>query len=231
MFNRVNMRVKICGITQADQAIEIAQLGATDLGFICVQQSPRYVDPAALATLIQTLKTKLHKVPDLVGVFANHHPNEVCAIVRQTGLSAIQLHGQESLAECQQLRGMLPNVAIVKAIRVRDTQALELAHTYTSLVDALLLDAYHPQQLGGTGRTLNWQALETFRPQCHWLLAGGLNPSNIQTALNTIQPDGIDLSSGVEEQPGVKDMALVKQLFEKLQPWLVEERQKAKNKK
>jgi phosphoribosylanthranilate isomerase len=211
------MRVKICGITQTEQAVAIAQLGATDLGFICVEQSPRYIHAISLAEIIQTLKTRLPEVPDTVGVFANHSPDAVCATVTHTGLSTIQLHGQESIEQCQQLRQMLPNVAIVKAIRVRTLEDLDLAHSYASVVDALLLDAYHPDQLGGTGLTLDWQALQTFNPTCPWLLAGGLNPDNIATALTTLHPDGIDLSSGVEARPGIKDMARVQQLFANLQ--------------
>jgi phosphoribosylanthranilate isomerase len=211
------MRVKICGITQAAQAMAIAELGATDLGFICVEQSPRYIHAIALAEIIQTVKTRLPEVPDTVGVFANHSPDVVCATVAHTGLSTLQLHGQESIEQCQQLRQMLPTVAIVKAIRVRTAEDLDLAHAYAPVVDALLLDAYHPDQLGGTGLTLDWPALQNFRPSCPWLLAGGLNPDNIATALTTLNPDGIDLSSGVEARPGIKDMARVQQLFANLQ--------------
>jgi phosphoribosylanthranilate isomerase len=84
-------------------------------------------------------------------------------------------------------------------------------------VDALLLDAYHPQQLGGTGLTLDWRSLQTFSPPCPWLLAGGLRPDNLRPALATLSPQGIDLSSGVEVRPGVKDLALVRQLFEQIE--------------
>lgn len=219
MFNRVNMRVKICGITQAEQAIAIARHGATHLGFICVPQSPRYLPPTAIAEITQALdgagvKTKT------VGVFANATLAEMGAIARQTNLSHLQLHGQEPPEQCQQLLAELPGIFLIKAIRVRTAADLVRAETYAPYVDALLLDAYHPQQLGGTGLTLDWDALVSFRPPCPWMLAGGLTPENVPTALSTLQPDGIDLSSGVEQHPGVKDLALVQHLFEQLQPWL-----------
>lgn len=219
MFNRVNMRVKICGITQVDQAIAITRHGATHLGFICVPQSPRYISPADLATITQALDAAQIAVKT-VGVFANADLAEVCTVARQTNLSHIQLHGQEPLALCQQIQAELPGISLIKAIRVRTTADLAQAETYAPYVEALLLDAYHPQQLGGTGLTLDWQALIAFQPVCPWLLAGGLHPGNVQTALSTLNPDGIDLSSGVEQRPGVKDLDLVQQLFEQLQPYL-----------
>ena len=213
------MRVKICGITQVEQAVAIAAQGATHLGFICVPQSPRYIDPAALAALTQALDAA-GVVTKTVGVFADAPLSEMADIARQAKLSHIQLHGQETLEQCQQLIAELPGIYLIKAIRVRTAADLAQAETYAPYVDALLLDAYHPHQLGGTGLTLDWQALRSFRPPCPWMLAGGLTPENVPTALSTLQPDGIDLSSGVEQQPGVKDLALVQHLFDQLQPWL-----------
>ncbi|PZV04279.1 MAG: phosphoribosylanthranilate isomerase [Leptolyngbya sp.] len=213
------MRVKICGITQPEQAIAIARHGATHLGFICVPQSPRYLPPAAIAEITQALDAA-GVVTKTVGVFADASLAEMSATVRQANLSHIQLHGQETLDQCQQLLAELPGVFLIKAIRVRTVVDLVRAETYAPYVDALLLDAYHPDQLGGTGLTLDWDALVSFRPTCPWMLAGGLTPENVSTALSTLNPGGIDLSSGVEQQPGVKDLALVHQLFEQLQPWL-----------
>lgn len=213
------MQVKICGITQVDQAIAIAQQGATDLGFICVVESPRYVLPDRIAAIIRALQAANLRL-GTVGVFANATPANIQAVVNQTGLTAVQLHGSESLEDCQQVRSHLPQTKLIKAIRVRSQADLDLALTYAPHVDALLLDAYHPDQLGGTGLTLDWQSLQTFAPPCPWLLAGGLRPDNVAQALSTLMPQGIDLSSGVEQCPGVKDLALVRQLMGQLQPWL-----------
>jgi phosphoribosylanthranilate isomerase len=210
------MQVKICGITQIDQALAIAQLGATHLGFICVPQSPRYVSSEHLAEMTQALSVAGVAV-GTVGVFANADLSNILAVTHQTQLTTLQLHGTESIAFCQNLRERLPNIQLIKAIRVRAAEDLALALTYTPYVDALLLDAYHPQHLGGTGLTLDWPALGSFKPTCPWLLAGGLKPDNVRQALSTLSPDGIDLSSGVEQHPGYKDLLLVQQLFEQLQ--------------
>ncbi len=209
------MWVKICGITQVDQALAIAALGATDLGFICVPRSPRYLSPESLAPILQTLREQRVRV-GTVGVFADADPVTIRSIVNQVGLSTVQLHGGESPQACQGLRLGLPAVRLIKAIRVQTQEDLGRALTYTPWVDALLLDAYHPDSLGGTGHTLDWAALSQFRPPCPWFLAGGLRPDNIQTALANLSPDGIDLSSGVEQRPGWKDLTLVRTLFQAL---------------
>ncbi|TVQ06637.1 MAG: phosphoribosylanthranilate isomerase [Leptolyngbya sp. DLM2.Bin27] len=209
------MWVKICGITQAQQAIAIARHGATHLGFICVPQSPRYIAAEALADITRLLDAAGVAVAT-VGVFADAPLTEICTVARQANLSHLQLHGQETPDQCQQLLAALPGVALIKAIRVGTAADLARAETYRPYVEALLLDAYHPQQLGGTGLTLDWATLGAFKPACPWLLAGGLTPGNVPTALSTLRPDGIDLSSGVEQRPGVKDLALVEQLFDQL---------------
>jgi phosphoribosylanthranilate isomerase len=209
------MRVKICGITSLDQAQAIAQLGATDLGFICVSQSPRYLTVDTLAAITQGLMADGIQV-GTVGVFVDASVDELVSVVGQTHLKTLQLHGQESVQTCQVIRQALPNTEIIKAIRVRQPQDLDLAQRYASQVDGLLLDAYHPHQYGGTGQTLDWETLKSFRPGCPWLLAGGLNPKNIQAALSLVSPDGIDLSSGVEASPGRKNLDLVKELFAQL---------------
>lgn len=206
------MRIKICGITSLTAGEAIASIGATDLGFICVAASPRYVPLAHLRALVPPLQS----IINCVGVFADAELEELVTVATAAKFGSIQLHGQESIDYCQALRERLPDREIIKAWRVRSPADLELAVTYASVVNTLLLDAYHPQALGGTGQTLNWQELNDFRPPLPWLLAGGLNPDNVSTALSQLQPDGIDLSSGVETSPGHKDLAQVKRLFENL---------------
>lgn len=204
------MRVKICGLTRVDQAVAIAELGATDIGFICVQKSPRYITPENIKPIVLALPKKVGKV----GVFANQTVEEITAIARTSYLTTIQLHSDESPQFCEQVRELLSDLEIIKALRVRDRQTLETAKEYEAVVDALLLDAYHPEQLGGTGHTINWQDLQTFKPSIPWLLAGGLKPENIQQALMQLQPNGIDLSSGVEDAPGQKNLDTVTKLME-----------------
>ena len=206
------MRVKICGITKPDQGKAIASMGANALGFICVPASPRYVT----STQIRAVREQLPDNVERIGVFANSTITEIKQIVAEADLTGVQLHGDESPDFCVQLRQVLPQVEIIKALRVQNSQALEQLDIYTSYVDTLLLDAYDPQQLGGTGKTLDWDTLQAFNPKCDWLLAGGLTPFNILKALSQVKPNGIDLSSGVERNPGDKDLSKVSQLFEQL---------------
>ncbi len=206
------MRIKICGITTIKQGLAISKMGATDLGFICVASSPRYLKLSQLQPLVEVLAT----VINTVGVFANFSVDTIHHVVTLTGLNTVQLHGTESIAFCEELRAALPNTEIIKAWRVKDLSDLALIQTYSGVVDSLLLDAYHPDALGGTGQTLNWEQLAAFSPSIPWLLAGGLTPDNICTALSQVQPDGIDLSSGVEVSPGNKNLELVDRLFTNL---------------
>lgn len=214
------LQVKICGITTAEQGEAIAQLGATALGYICVAKSPRYITPTNIAPITAAVSKTAPDVEHF-GVFANAPLSEILAVAQTAGLTVIQLHGDETPATCQLLRDALEHAGlsklkIVKAIRVRANDDLETALSYEPMVDALLLDAYHPEQLGGTGETLDWRSLQAFSPTCPWFLAGGLNPNNVLSALCQLAPDGIDLSSGVEKSPGNKDLSKVDQLFKQL---------------
>ena len=206
------MRVKICGITQPQQSIAIASLGATALGFICVPTSPRYITVSQIRAAVAELPANI----DTIGVFANASIPEISQIVVDSGLTGVQLHGDESPEFCYQLRQSLSNIEIIKALRIGSLEHLDTADNYTKYVDTLLLDAYHPQQLGGTGKTLDWTMLEQFSPSCPWFLAGGLTADNIVEALSQVNPSGVDLSSGVERSPGNKDLDKVAKLFEKL---------------
>ncbi|MDB9315820.1 phosphoribosylanthranilate isomerase [Spirulina sp. CS-785/01] len=208
------MQVKICGITQAEQGKAIAELGATALGFICVRRSPRYVTPNQIENIISQLPATVEKI----GVFVHAELPELRQIVQETGLTGIQLHGEESPDYCRQVRQQFPQVRLIKAWRVRNAEDLNAILPYNNWVDSFLLDAYHPQQYGGTGIALNWTLLQNFTPQQPWFLAGGLNPDNILEALNNCHPQGIDLSSGVERSPGDKDLNKVQQLFQVLKP-------------
>lgn len=206
------MRVKICGITQVQQGQAIAELGATALGFICVERSPRYINSQQIQEIIRVIPTNI----DLIGVFANPSLTKIKGVLQVAQLTAIQLHGDETPEFCAQVKQLWPHLEIIKAFRIKTVGSLENIPQYVEAIDTLLLDAYDPQQLGGTGKTLNWDILATFKPDRPWFLAGGLNPNNILQALDNLAPDGIDLSSGVERSPGDKDIGKVAQLFTKL---------------
>ena len=214
----MGLQVKICGITQPAQGRAIAEAGATLLGFICVPESPRYVSPEQIRQVVAALPTDATGLIrcDRVGVFVNASVETIAATVAIGNLTGVQLHGDESVEFCQALRQALPRVTLIKALRVRSPDALTQTSPYQSVVDWLLLDAYHPTLAGGTGQTLDWAALRSFQPTVPWFLAGGLTPDNVQTALQQLHPNGIDLSSGVEQSPGVKDLAQVARLFAQL---------------
>ncbi|MEM9137320.1 MAG: phosphoribosylanthranilate isomerase [Cyanobacteria bacterium P01_F01_bin.42] len=205
------MRVKICGITQVQQALDIVELGANALGFICVRRSPRFIEAERIATIVKAVRDSYGERIATIGVFVDPTPAFLEETVTTGNLSGVQLHGDESPEVCQEIRATYPDREVIKALRVRNSQTLASAANYQ--VDALLLDAYHPQELGGTGHQWDWSLLQTHRFSCPWLLAGGLNPENVRDAIASCHPDGIDLSSGVESAPGVKDLAKVQALF------------------
>jgi phosphoribosylanthranilate isomerase len=212
------LRVKICGITKADQAGAITHLGADALGFICVPESPRYIAPQQIGEIVATLPEKAVSGGMLakIGVFANASLAQIITTVEQGALTGVQLHGQESPEFCRTLRLSLPQVELIKAFRVKAAETLSTTETYTEIVDTFLLDAFNPHTLGGTGETWDWALVKDFAPQKPWFLAGGLNAGNAIAAFTQVSPSGIDLSSGVETSPGQKDLTLVKQLFDSL---------------
>lgn len=204
------MRLKICGITQVQQAIAIVNLGVDTLGFICVKQTPRYIEPEQIKNILQELPPEILTV----GVFVNEQIERIIEIVKQTGLTSIQLHGEETPTNCQQLKETLPNIEIIKAFRYQNQESLAHLESYLPVIDTILLDAYQAGSYGGTGKQLKWEDLTDFRPSRPWLLAGGLKPHNVLQAVNTVPCDGLDLSSGVEISPGNKDLAKIQQLCE-----------------
>ena len=219
------MRVKICGITKLEQGQAIAQMGATALGFICFPKSPRYITPENIRNIVEKLPINIDKI----GVFVNPEIDLLSEIIINTKLNGIQLHGDESPEFCHHLRQLIPNnIEIIKALRIKSPQDLKKANIYENYIDTLLLDAYHPDKLGGTGQTLDWKIIEEFNPTFPWLLAGGLTPENVTTAIQQFilvsEPKiefnhkfcGIDLSSGVETAPGDKNLVKVKKLFDSL---------------
>ena len=210
------MRVKICGITKTEQARAIADLGATALGFICTTKSPRYISPLAIAKIVKILPEKIDKI----GVFVNASRSEIAEVVALTGLTGVQLHGDESCEFCQQLKSDFPNLEIIKAIAVKTPESLSLTSVYRDRVDTLLLDAYHPKMRGGTGRAIDWSILKEFQSPLPWFLAGGLTPDNVILALTQTRPTGIDLSSGLELAPGDKDLNKVQDLFKKVKEYV-----------
>jgi phosphoribosylanthranilate isomerase len=198
---RDNVRVKICGITSLDDACAAIDAGAAALGFNFYKQSPRYMTPDVAAEIV----ARLPRAVCTVGVFVNESREQVAAIAKQVGLSALQFHGEERPEFC---RGWAQK--IVKAIRVRDGHAAANAQCYA--VDFILADAYVEGRRGGTGRRVVPILLEGFERQ-HLILAGGLTPENVAEAVRSVRPFGLDVASGVERAPGRKDVALMRRFI------------------
>jgi len=199
------VRVKICGITNLDDAMAAADFGADALGFVFFKKSPRYISPANAKKIIK----KLPPFISAVGVFVNEDKKNIEKIVSHTGINIIQLHGDETPKACN-----LSKPAI-KAIRVKSLDSLEIISKYRDKVSALLLDTYTPELFGGTGQIFNWDIAVEARQLGRVILAGGLKPENIQKAVRYVHPYAVDVSSGVEAEKGRKDRKKMK-LFIKM---------------
>jgi phosphoribosylanthranilate isomerase len=204
--------IKVCGLRQPEQAAAVAALGVEAIGVIGVPSSARWLEPAQRPPLWAAVAAAN---PAALGVLVVADPSDddLEALRAAAGHQVVQLHGGETPERCRQLRQALgPSLALWKALRIRTPQDLEQAHAYAPLVDALLLDAWVPDQLGGTGHRIPVEWLQGFVPPVPWWLAGGINADRVSgtlTALYPGGPNGLDASSGVERAPGDKDLARV----------------------
>lgn len=187
--------VKICGLTRLEDAKWAWECGADLLGFIFWPSSRRYISPEGAAAIIQTLRHEGCKAL-MVGVFVNQALEDVRRIYAECGLDLVQLHGEETPSYAAAL-----GLPYLLARRMRDAAAVDWA-AYEPW--ALVLDAYDPEQPGGTGRPWAWEILRGKLPP-RTLVAGGLNPENVRTAVRILHPWGVDVASGVESAPGIKD--------------------------
>ena len=195
-------RVKICGITRPEDAELAASLGAWAIGFILWPQSKRAADPAVAAGIARTLRRQV----EIVGVFVNPTLDEVAGAAESIGLTHVQLHGDEGPSFCTAV-AQRTGVQVIKALRIgskADMRDAERFHTAFHLLDADAGSAY-----GGTGRTWNWDLIGARRSKIPVLLSGGLDPDNVAEAIAAVQPWGVDVASGVESAPGIKDPAKV----------------------
>lgn len=209
----VNLRVKICGITNLADARYCAGAGADYLGFIQSEASPRYVDPDVARQIIEWVagvKT--------VGVFVDAEVGTLNEVTAATGFDIVQLHGDESAEYCS-----LVQRPVIKAFRVRSEddpdELLQRLQPYVPHVNAFLFDTYVANQAGGTGKTFSWDKISGLRLDLPVFLAGGITPSNAADAVETVHPYAVDVSSGVEQSPGTKDFEAVDNLFGALAPF------------
>lgn len=211
--------LKVCGLRQPQQAAAVAALGVDALGVIGVRRSPRWLAPEERPALFAAMA---QAAPTCLGVLVVADPGEAELAELAVGLGhrVVQLHGDESPERCAELRQRLgPELGLWKALRIRRPEDLELADIYAPHVDALLLDAWVPDQLGGTGHRIPIEWLQAFHPQRPWWLAGGIGPERVAPVLASLRPDGLDASSSVERAPGDKDLERVATLVAALRPF------------
>ena len=188
------VKVKICGMTNLKD-VKVAVDGGVDaVGFIFYKKSPRSVTMQAVREII----LELPPFVDSVGVFVNETAEQINKIADHCKLDRVQLHGDESPAFCKKIRRR-----VIKAIRVKDIQSLKKLSDYP--VSSFLLDTFSEDQYGGTGRVFDWNLAYPAKKYGPIILAGGLTPINVHQAIQRIQPYGVDVCSGVESQPGIKD--------------------------
>ncbi|MDP2279270.1 MAG: phosphoribosylanthranilate isomerase [Nitrospirota bacterium] len=200
------VKVKVCGITNLDDAMAAADFGADALGFVFFKNSPRYLSPANAKKIIK----KLPPFISTVGVFVNEDKNTIKKTVSQAGIDVIQLHGEEPPAACR-----LSEHLVIKAIRVKSIDNLEIISKYKDKVSAFLLDTYAPEIFGGTGQVFNWDIAVEAKKFGRVILAGGLTPENIEKAVRLVHPYAVDVSSGVEAEKGKKDHLKMKLFIER----------------
>lgn len=203
------VRVKVCGITNIDDARHAADAGAWALGTIFVPSSERRCDVGEAERISEELRRKVM----VAGVFANAPLDEVAEVVDACSLSLVQLHGDEGPAYCAEV-ARRTGAGVIKAVRARDKASIRALLAYRDRVDYHLIDAYAPGKLGGTGATFNWELVSELRDSTHPLiLSGGITPDNAAEAIAATHPFALDSASGTEAEPGRKDPAKVTALI------------------
>ncbi|MGB8991643.1 MAG: phosphoribosylanthranilate isomerase [Desulfobaccales bacterium] len=198
------VRIKICGITNLDDALLAVDLGADALGFVFYPQSPRYVTPEAAREII----AQLPPFVAAVGVFVDEEAARVRDLAAKVRLDWVQLHGQESPEYCRRL-----GCKVIKGFRIQDESSLKELESFQGATQALLLDTYKPGQVGGTGESFDWQLAREAKKYGRIILAGGLTPDNVAQAIRIAQPQAVDTASGTEAAPGKKDPAKLRAFF------------------
>jgi len=197
--------IKICGITTIADAVNAAELGVDMLGFVFYPRSKRYVTPCAVRDIVNELPSSIVKV----GVFVDEKYDDVIAIAEEAGLTALQFHGNESPEYCAAFAG---KYKIIKAFRVKEQRDLRDVNIYPA--DYYMLDTYIEGAVGGTGKAFDWKVLKDFEILKPMILSGGLTPDTVDKAIREIAPFGVDVSSGVEKEPGKKDLERMKKFVQ-----------------
>lgn len=199
--------IKICGITNSSDAITVADSGVDAIGFILWDKSKRFVDTETAVSIVNEVLGRV----ETVGVFVDEDIDVVNQVAQEIGLDYVQLHGTETVEYAEQV-----NAKVIKAIRVKGRADIDLIEDFIGVAEMVLLDSFSESGQGGTGEVFDWSlaisAVEMFG-DIPIILSGGLNSDNINDALSKVKPYGVDVSSGVEESPGVKDLEKVEKFM------------------
>ncbi len=207
-MNPIRTRIKICGITRPQDARAAVAAGADAIGFIFAESSPRRVAPEQARDIVASLPPFV----DAVGVFVDQDVEYIEELVNYCGLTMVQLHGRETPAICKRL-----SVRVLKGFRIsaeRLAGGLVDFGPYYGAVAGFLLDTYSKGQVGGTGEVFDWQLVEHNQPPGPVILAGGLTPANVSVAIQMVRPFAVDVNSGVESEPGIKEESAIRRLVE-----------------
>jgi phosphoribosylanthranilate isomerase len=216
------MWVKICGFKDLELAEIAVEAGVDAIGLNFYAKSSRFITPASAEIISKTLNNRVLTV----GLFVNHSADDVSEIITQCELPAVQFHGDETPEYLSEIQIRFPDLKIIKAYRMKGNdlsplkEYLDRCKQLNFELFACLVDAFSDKQYGGTGNTVHWPALDEEYSTEEWpplILAGGLNPDNISEAIEQAKPWGIDVASGVESAPGIKNADLIKDLMNQLQ--------------
>ena len=201
----VQTQIKICGITKPEQALSCVKMGANLIGLNCWDGSSRYIIPEIISEIV----SELPEQAKTVGVFVNETPDSINNVMKQTGMDWVQLHGDEALETCEKLK-----YPWFKAFRLSDNFKMSVIKHYKK--ETFLVDAYSRYHFGGSGKKIDIDLAIKASGLGKMILAGGLTPENIEEAVEKVNPWAVDVCSGVESKPGIKDMLLVEKFINKI---------------
>lgn len=198
------VRVKICGLTNGEDVSKAVFYGAWAVGFIFHKKSPRYISPSKARKIIEELPPFVTPV----GVFVDQSERAVREICNFSRLSTVQFHGDETAVYCKRFK----DFKIIKAFRINEFFPFESVEKYK--VDAYLFDTFKEGENGGTGQTFDWKLINKMKFKKPVILSGGLNSENVAEAMKEVSPFAVDVSSGIEKQPGIKDPRLIRSFMD-----------------
>ncbi|EJF91168.1 phosphoribosylanthranilate isomerase [Bartonella tamiae] len=208
----MNLDIKLCGLKTPEAIKAAMDLGANYIGFIFYAKSPRNIDLQRAAKL----RPLIQKPTQLVAVTVNATQEELDHLVKCVNPDILQLHGHESAKDIQSMKKRY-DLPVIKAISIYDENDMKTAHSYKGIADILLLDTKAPKNAslpGGNGISFDWSLMKLLDADIKTMLSGGLNANNVKQAIHIARPDGIDISSGIEKTPGVKDIQLMRNFIE-----------------